>query len=110
MEDRIVAIVLIAASLFLFAASGRSFLEKGFLLNNAYLYASKQERETMNKKPYYRQTAIVFLLIGITFLLLSFAILFDAGRITYIAGAVILIIPIYAVISAVAIEKQKKQK
>ena len=82
----------------------------GFLLNNAYLYASKQERETMNKKPYYRQTAIVFLLIGVTFLLVSFAILFDAGQITYIAGAVILIIPIYALASGMMIETRKKQK
>ena len=36
------------------------FLQKGFLLNNAYLYASKEERKTMNKKPYYLQSAISF--------------------------------------------------
>lgn len=28
------------------------FKEKGVLLNNAYLYASKEQREKMNKKPY----------------------------------------------------------
>ena len=30
----------------------RSFTERGFLLNNAYIYATKEERETMDKKPY----------------------------------------------------------
>ena len=34
------------------------FLEKGFLFHNAYIYASPEERKTMSKKPYYRQTAI----------------------------------------------------
>ena len=110
MGDFIVAIALVMVSLFLFILSIRSFLEKGFLFNNAYIYASKKERETMNKKPYYRQTAIVFFLIGITFLLIGFAILFDAGWITYIAGVVIIIILIYAIISSIAIEKSKKQR
>lgn len=110
MEDIIVSSVLIAASLFLFFVSIRSFMEKGFLFNNAYLYASKKERETMNKKPYYRQTAILFFLMGIIFLLLGFAILFDAGWITYIAEAIILIILIYAIASSIAIEKVKKNK
>ena len=109
MEDIIAGIVLLAASLFLFWISTRSFREKGFLLNNAYLYASKTERETMNKKPYYRQTAVVFLLMAIVFLLLSFAILLDAGWITWIASAVIGIIPVYALASGIAIEKKKKQ-
>jgi len=110
MGDFIVAIALVMVSLFLFILSIRSFLEKGFLLNNAYIYASKKERETMNKKPYYRQTAIVFFLMGITFLLIGFAILFDAGWITYIAGVVIIIILIYAITSSIAIEKSKKQR
>ena len=110
MGDFIVAIALVMVSLFLFILSIRSFLEKGFLFNNAYIYASKKERETMNKKPYYRQTAIVFFLMGITFLLIGFAILFDAGWITYIAGAVIIIILIYAISSSIAIEKSKKQR
>ena len=110
MEEIIVSAVLMVISLFLFIVSIRSFLEKGFLFNNAYLYASKKERENMNKKPYYRQTAILFFLMGLTFLLIGFAILFDAGWITHIAQAVILMILIYAVASSIAIEKGKKRK
>ena len=110
MEDFIVAIALFLVSFFLFAVSIRSFLEKGFLFHNAYLYASKKERQTMNKKPYYRQTAVVFFLMGIVFLLLGFAIVLDAGWITYIAEAVILALLIYAIVSSIAIEKRKKQK
>jgi hypothetical protein len=110
MEDAIVASVLLVISLFIFILSIRSFLEKGFLFHNAYIYASKKERETMNKKPYYRQTAIIFFLIGIVFLSLGFAILLDAGWLTYIAEIVILIILIYAIASSIAIEKRKRQR
>ena len=109
MEDIVVAIVLIAVSLLVFVLSIRSFLEKGFLLNNAYLYASKKQREEMNKKPYYRQSAVVFFMIGIVFLLIAAAILLDNFRFTYIADAVIVLLLIYAIVSSIAIEKRKKR-
>ena len=108
MEDIIVAIFLFAVSVFLFVVSVRSFREKGFLFHNAYLYASKQERKTMNKKPYYRQTAIIFFLMGSVFLLIGLAIVLDMGWITYIAEAVILVILIYAIVSGIAIEKRRR--
>ena len=110
MEDIIVAIILLAVSLLLFVVSIRSFLERGFLFNNAYLYASKKERETMNKKPYYRQSAVIFFMMGMIFLLIGIAILLNAFWITYIAEAIILVILVYAVASSIAIEKGNKQR
>ncbi|MBF4691515.1 DUF3784 domain-containing protein [Fusibacter sp. Q10-2] len=41
-----------------FIISYMQYKEKGFLFNNAYLYASKKERNEMNKKPHYRQSAL----------------------------------------------------
>ena len=110
MEDIIVAIILLAVSLLLFAVSIRSFLERGFLFNNAYLYASQKERETMNKKPYYRQSAVIFFMMGMIFLLIGIAILLNAFWITYIAEAIILVILVYAVASSIAIEKENKRR
>ena len=107
MEDIVVSSILLAVSLFMFIAGIRSFLEKGFLFNNAYIYASKKERETMDKKPYYRQSAIVFFGIGITFLIIGLAILLNVGWMTYIAGGILLILVVYAVASGIAIEKRK---
>ena len=75
-----------------------------------YEKLSKKERETMNKKPYYRQTAVIFFMMGIVFLVLGLAIFPDAFWFTYIAEAVILIILIYAVASSIVIEKGKKQR
>lgn len=108
MKEAVTASVLFLISLVVFIFSFRSFKEEGFLLNNSYLYASEKERETMNKKPYYRQSAVAFLLIGIIFLLNGLAMLFDADWIFYVVGAVTVITPVYAIVSSVAIEKKKQ--
>ena len=109
MKEIIIASILFAVSVFLFFMSVRSFMEKGFLFNNAYIYASKQEREKMNKKPHYRQSAIVFLLLGIVFLLLALAVLLEVYWISFVGVAVVIITLIYAIVSSVTIEKNNKQ-
>ena len=110
MKEIIIASILFAVSVFLFFMSARSFMEKGFLFNNAYIYASKQEREKMNKKPHYRQSAIVFLLLGLTFLLIALAVLLEANWICYVGIALVIITLIYAIVSSVIIEKNNKQQ
>ena len=109
MKEIIIASILFAVSVFLFFMSVRSFMEKGFLFNNAYIYASNQEREKMNKKPYYRQSAIVFLLFGIVFLLLALAVLLEAYWLFFVGVAVVIITIIYAIVSSITIEKNNKQ-
>ena len=109
MKEIVAASILFAVSVFLFFVSVRSFMEKGFLFNNAYIYASKQEREKMNKKPYYRQSAIVFLLLGLVFLLNALAVLLKVNWIFYIGVAVVAITLIYAIVSSIIIEKTNKQ-
>lgn len=49
----------------------RSLREMGRLWNNADLFASQKERETMDKKPHYRQSGICFLLLAAVFLLMA---------------------------------------
>ena len=109
MTEIIIAVILFLIAALAFVFSFRSFREKGFLPNNAYLYASKKERETMNKKPYYWQTAIIFLLIAFVFLLNGLSVLLKANWISFIAGAVIAVALIYAIASSIAIEKHKKK-
>ena len=91
-----------------FIVSFRSFKEKGFLFNNAYLYASKEERATMDKKPHYRQSAVVFLMIGIIFLLNAMSSIWTNSWFSYMAIVVALISIIYAIVSSVMIERHKK--
>ena len=87
----------------------RSFLERGFLLNNAYLYASKEERKTMNKKPYYRQSAIVFLILSAVFLVIALSLMLQKDKILLLEIPLILGVIIYAIVSTVQINKQTKR-
>lgn len=91
-----------------FWISYRSFRQKGYLFNNAYLLASKQEREKMDKAPYYRQSAIVFLLIGLMFLMTTIDTLLQSTWLIYLTLAMALGVLLYAIISSVSIEKKKK--
>lgn len=109
MQEIVAAVILFALSGAAFFVSIRSFMEKGFLLNNAYLYASRQERAAMDKKPYYRQSAIVFLLLGLIFLLNGVDVLLKSDWIAAATVAIVFIAAVYAVISGIAIEKKNKQ-
>ena len=107
MSNIIIAIVLFIVSLGAFLVSVRSFMQKGFLFNNAYIYATKEERENMNKRPYYRQTAITFLLIGIIFLLLGINIFLKISWLSYVTIMLAVVTLIYSIVSTVKIERKK---
>lgn len=99
-------IILLVISISCFIVSGFQFKEKGFLFNNAYLYASKKERESMNKKPHYRQSAIVFTLIGIIFLINAIKITVNSEWLFWGSMLCVAIVIVYAIISTIHIEKK----
>ena len=101
MENIIVAVIFVLISLASFVVSYLQFREKGFLFNNAYLYASKKERETMDKKPHYRQSAIVFACVGCVFLLNAVDAVFQTGWLIYVIIGIGAAMSIYAIVSSV---------
>lgn len=107
MSEIIMGIVVFILSLIAFVISILSFMQKGFMFNNAYIYATKEEREKMNKRPYYRQTAIVFLLIGIIFLLLGIDVLIKISWLSYVTIMLAVVTLIYSIVSTVKIERKK---
>ena len=102
----IVIIVFILAAVMFFLAIIH-FLQKGFLLNNAYLYASKDERKTMNKKPYYIQSAIAFCILSGVFIVSGLTVVFHNDKLMYIEIPLIVGIIVYAIISSIWIKRQK---
>lgn len=107
MKEIVLSCILFLIAIGAFVMSYRSFREKGFLFNNAYIYASKQERETMDKKPHYRQSAIVFLMIGVIFLLNGVSVLLAANWIFFFVIAIAIAAIIYAIASSIVIERGK---
>lgn len=108
MKAYIIAGILFAIAAFAFWMSIRSFAERGFLFNNAYLFASQKERERMKKGPYYRQLAIVFLLLGLIFSLNGIQVLCKADWIFAVVMLLAVITVVYTVASDIVIEKKKE--
>ena len=105
----IAAIVVFVIAIALAAISIRSFRNKGFLFNNAYIFASEKERKTMDKKPHYRQSAIVFLLLSIVFFVLGLSIVFEETRINLLEIPLILAAIVYAIVSSVQIRNKERK-
>lgn len=108
-----VEISFLALAIGAFVISYLQFKEKGFLFNNAYIWASQEERKQMDKdkeskRSYYRQSGFTFAQIGIIFLI--FAVYLVADWIwMYITFWVSVIIAVaYAVVSSIKIERQNK--
>ena len=102
------AIILGVIAIACFIFSYLQFQEKGFLFNNAYIYASKQERETMDKKPHYKQSGIVFVFIGIIFLINAIDTILQTGWLNFFVIGIAVIAIVYAIVSSLIIEKRKK--
>lgn len=105
----IVGIVMLLLAGGAFAISIRAFQEKGFLFNNAYIYASKEERERMDKRPYYHQSGIAFLGVGVALSLIGLSALLNAVWLSFAGMAAAVAAVIYAIASDAAIEKNKKK-
>lgn len=105
----ICAILAFAAAAILFGLSIRSFRNRGPLLNNAYFYASEAERKTMDKKQYYRQTAVVFLILSIIFDVIGVSVVLQNSRINLLELPLILAAVIYSIVSTVRFGNQNKK-
>lgn len=88
--------------------SGFQFRGKGILLNNAFLYASEKERKEMDKWPYYRQTGVIFLLIGGIFFVNGLELLLETGWLFFVVLGLIAVAVFYAIASSVVIARRKK--
>lgn len=101
MENIVTTCVSFVVSLVMFVTSFLSFKEKGFLFNNAYIYASKSERANMDKKPHYKQSAIIFLLLGVIFLIGGLEMIFKINWLFYTKIACVIIVITYAIASSI---------
>lgn len=77
------------------------FMEKGIPLNNEYIWSSKKQRENIDKKPLYRQSAITFILLAILFLIIGLECLLKTDWLWSLVCIITILIIMYAVISSI---------
>lgn len=106
MIEVVTIVILILISVVSFVIGTFQFKEKGILLNNAYLYASLEERIKMNKKPHYRQSAIVFASIGVLFLLFAIELIVRSGWLVLVMIGFMIFLIGYAIASSILIARK----
>lgn len=100
MKNIIGTIIILFISLISFIISYFQFKERGFVFNNSYIYATKKERNSMNKKPLYRESSIVFFLFGIAFLSMGLSIITNIIYFIYLTYSIFAIVVGFVVIKA----------
>ncbi|MFR6102332.1 MAG: DUF3784 domain-containing protein [Christensenellales bacterium] len=96
-----VGIVVLLLSMACAVISVFQFRRKGFLFNNAYLYAGKREKEKMNKAPHYRQSGVVFAFLSALFLCIAAECILKTSWLGWISSALTVGVLIYAIVSSV---------
>lgn len=91
-----------------FTIGYRQYKEKGFLLNNAYIYASKKERDEMNKKPFYRQSSRIFTMFGSMFSFMTIEVIYKNKLVLCIVLLHVPVIIIYAIASSINISRNER--
>lgn len=105
--ELILAIVLFVVSALLVFAGVRQLQCKGYCFNNAYIYASKTEREQTDYTPYYKQSGIVLLMLSALFLLNGLRIVLRIGFLFYVSLVLIAAVILYSIVSSIIIENNK---
>lgn len=106
----IICVIYLVLSVGTFLISYRQFQEKGFIFNNGWLWANREERQRMSmedKRPLYRQSGVIFLPLGLTFLTLAVVTATDWIWLFFVVISLILIAVIYAAASSIKIEHHK---
>ncbi len=82
-----------------FIYSALAFMGKDIILDNTYTKASKEERETMDKDAFRRQGGVIFFALGLISLMLLLREILSVAWLTYVAGAIMMIGCLYAIVS-----------
>ena len=108
MGNVIFAVVLGVVAFLCFFIATLQFKQKGFLFNNAYIYADEKERKEMNKKPHYMQSGVVFTLIGVVSLINAVDVILKTNWLLYLIIFIIVVAVLYAIVSSIIISKNNK--
>jgi len=101
---RLFFMAFVAAVSLIFSVCG--FLGKDFIIDNAYLKASEEERATMDRKAYRLQGATVFLLLFFASLCNLLRNLFRLSWLTYVGFGILGVGIVFFVISHFKLKKK----
>ena len=100
------SIILLILTIAAYILSLLGFLGVGIIIDDNYVFASKEKRRSMNKKAYQQQSAMSFLGIGTMFLLHLLRRITGVAWLYYIAILVGLVTIVYAIATHYIMKKK----
>ncbi len=105
-EIEIAVVFFLVAGLLLFLGI-RSFMERGFLFNNAYIYATKEENvKRWIKSRITDNRGLLFCILSAAFVVIGLSVLFRNGKIGLLVIPLAAAAIIYAVVSSILNNKR----
>lgn len=104
----LLSVILLLLAAVCAAVGVRQWREKGFLFHNAYLCASEKQRESMDKKPYYRQSAWIFWGISAVLFINAAEFALQSGWLGFLAAGAAAAVLVGAAASSWLLNKKKK--
>lgn len=107
MSDMIFAVITGIISVILFIYVSFTVRGKGIILSNTYLFASKEERDKIDKKAEYHLVSVVFGILAAIFAFLTAYIITSREICLYIVFALCVCDIVYAVKESMKSEKNR---
>ena len=103
MTGAVVLLLVLMVGSYLLSLLG--FLGIGIIIDDHYVFASREAKKHMDKKPYYRQSGIVFACLGTMFLLCLLGAVTGMRILVFVSYGVAFGAMVYAVVSHYRIRK-----
>lgn len=84
----------------------RHFKCKGYCFSNAYIWASKEQRESEDFTPYYKQSGVVFLMLAALSVIEGLYIILMLSPLIFVQIVIVTAMFCYAVTSTIRISKE----
>ena len=106
----IVGVVFFVLAALMVLLAVRHFKCRGYCFNNAYIWASKEERESGDFTPYYKQSGVVFLMLAVLSVIEGLYIILMLRPLIFGQIVTVEVMFCYAVSSTVRIGKENREK
>ncbi|MBR5364563.1 MAG: DUF3784 domain-containing protein [Oscillospiraceae bacterium] len=103
----VILVILILHAAAAFVLGGLQLTGRGPLLNSQY---PAEQAPKPDPKPYYRQSGIILLLVGVMMLVNAAAVFLHSSRLTLANAVIIPVIVIYTIVSTAAMTNQSSHR
>ncbi|MCK9198888.1 MAG: DUF3784 domain-containing protein [Bacilli bacterium] len=95
------SIILLVIAILCFVVVYFAIKNKGPIISNQYLFSTKEEREKLKTKQEYRNSSIIFLFLGVMFLLEAISVYYEISWLSFVVVILSVILIVFVIFISV---------